>query len=50
VEEGELLVHVHWKSLREDIRVLVGTAAPRNGKLVLACLTPKPVETRCRTR
>ena len=44
VEGGELLVHVHRKSLREDIRVLVGTATPRNGKLVLADPTPKPVE------
>jgi hypothetical protein len=44
LEGGELLVHVHRKSRREDARMLVGAAAPRNGKLVLADPTPKPVE------
>ena len=37
-------MHVHRKGLREDIRVLIGAAAPRNGKLVLADPASKPVE------
>ena len=44
VEGGELLVDMHWQCLGENIRVLVGAATPRNGKLVLADPTPKPVE------
>ena len=35
---------MHREGLGKNIRVLVGAATPRNGKLVLADPTPKPVE------